>query len=192
VHKTEKRDDPRTLSFLLQLLQRQQRLAPNSIATRLAQPLQQTTGANLQIRLLSYLRGLSQANASVGSLDRFQNSQDLSLIARTQQLMNTDSLGINASLIGLSMRIAAPPLMRMITGDSFAAALGNSLARTVAGGGSFLKRIAQKVNCSACKKIGRANKTCVQEFFKKCCLANIEIKTCRAHGKKEVTVQEEV
>jgi hypothetical protein len=60
-----------------------------------------------------------------------------------------------------------------------------------AGGGSFLKRIAQKVNCSA-YKIGRENKTCVQEFCKKCCLANSEIKTCRAHGKKEVTVQEEV
>jgi hypothetical protein len=60
-----------------------------------------------------------------------------------------------------------------------------------AGAGSFLKRIAQKVNCSACK-IGQANKTCVQEFCKKCCLVNIEIKTCRVHGKKEVTVQEEV
>jgi hypothetical protein len=61
-----------------------------------------------------------------------------------------------------------------------------------AGGGSFLKRIAaQKVNCSACK-VGLTNKTCVQEFCKKCCLANIEIKTGKAHGKKEVTVQEEV
>jgi hypothetical protein len=58
-----------------------------------------------------------------------------------------------------------------------------------AGGGSFLKRIAQKVNYLACN---RGNKTCVQKFCKKCCLANLEIKTCIAHGKKEVTVQEEV
>jgi hypothetical protein len=58
-------------------------------------------------------------------------------------------------------------------------------------GESFLKRIAQKLNCSDCY-IGRANKTCVQECCKKCCLANIEIKTCNAHGKKEVSVQDEV
>jgi hypothetical protein len=58
-------------------------------------------------------------------------------------------------------------------------------------GGSFLKRLGKKLNCSDCKK-GRGNKNCVRVCCKKCCLANIEIKTCCVYSKKEVAVQEEV
>jgi hypothetical protein len=53
------------------------------------------------------------------------------------------------------------------------------------GEGSFLKRIAQKVNCEGCN-IGRANKLCVQKLCKQCCSASSEIEKCIAHKKSLV------
>jgi hypothetical protein len=53
------------------------------------------------------------------------------------------------------------------------------------GEGSFLKRIARKVNCEGCN-IGRANKLCVQKLCKQCCSASSEIEKCIAHKKSLV------
>jgi hypothetical protein len=48
--------------------------------------------------------------------------------------------------------------------------------------GCFFKLLGNKVHCCSCTT-GRANRACRQTLCKKCCIKNMDVSKCAAHGK---------